>query len=155
LLAWSAGEPGGFFLTGPLARQWNRPEVEVVRLRYGTGLLAHLVARVVEMVRILRDIQDFGDALCDDYGSQTARGPGEAVAVVEAARGRLVHAISLQPGGHVARYKILAPTEWNFHPDGPLKQGLVGSLAGEDADILVRQLVLALDPCVAYRIKAA
>lgn len=70
--------------------------------------------------------------------------------VVECARGRLVHRVAVA-GGRVADYKILAPTEWNFHPEGPLARGLAGAWVGRET-AAVRQsiewLVTALDPCV-------
>ena len=40
-------------------------------------------------------------------------------ALVETARGLLMHEIVLD-GDTVAEYFIVAPTEWNFHPQGPL-----------------------------------
>ncbi len=49
---------------------------------------------------------------------------------------------------------VVAPTEWNFHPQGALREGLLG-MAAHDAATLesaARRLVLALDPCVEYEI---
>jgi hypothetical protein len=54
----------------------------------------------------------------------------------------------------VERYRILAPTEWNFHPQGPLIQGLRGADAhmGETLDKNAGLLISALDPCVGYEL---
>ena len=55
----------------------------------------------------------------------------------------------------MAGYAIVAPTEWNFHPEGALVRGLVGS-AADDAATLARAthlLVQALDPCVACEVE--
>ncbi len=142
-----------FFLTGALARQWRQPSIAALRSSYGNGLLPHVAARLVEMAGLLREMQGFEGASRDDDRSPTAAA-GEAMAVIEAARGRLVHAIALD-GGRVGDYRIWAPTEWNFHPQGALVRGLMGSPAGEDAEGRVRHLTVALDPCVAYRIRAS
>jgi len=60
-------------------------------------------------------------------------------------------------GDRVEAYRIVAPTEWNFHPDGALVRGLIDRPAA-DADTACRDaalLVQALDPCVAYAIEVA
>jgi hypothetical protein len=56
----------------------------------------------------------------------------------------------------VSDYKILAPTEWNFHPEGPLTRGLLGARVAEAAAPPVRRavalLATALDPCVGFEL---
>jgi coenzyme F420-reducing hydrogenase alpha subunit len=53
--------------------------------------------------------------------------------------------------GRIARYRILAPTEWNFHPQGVVAESL-GALQGNSNEIeqQARMLVDAIDPCVGY-----
>jgi Ni,Fe-hydrogenase I large subunit len=75
---------------------------------------------------------------------------------VQTARGLLLHAARID-GERIADYRIVAPTDWNFHPDGALARGLVG-LEADDAGTLARRAgvaVVALDPCVAFRIEVA
>ena len=75
------------------------------------------------------------------------------IAQVEAARGRLIHCVRLC-GNHVHRYQMLAPTQWNFHPDHVLAQRLRG-LAASDRQVLHEQtslLVKVIDPCVACEV---
>ena len=57
--------------------------------------------------------------------------------------------------GAVRRYRIVAPTEWNFHPRGALVRGLEGLAASGEAELerLVRLAVESLDPCVAHRVE--
>jgi hypothetical protein len=82
--------------------------------------------------------------------------PGIGRALVETARGLLMHEIALD-GEQVADYLITAPTEWNFHPQG----ALVGQLLGQDAAdrIALHQHVVrtvaALDPCVPFELEWA
>ena len=142
---------GQVFETGPLARQRERPLIESITARFGNGLLTRLAARLLELASVpgeMRALIGLREPSVQGYGSD-----GTGLGVVEAARGRLVHRVEVQ-AGRIARYQILAPTEWNFHPDGAVARGLVG-IAGEDPVDLRRKvawLVDAVDPCVAYEL---
>ena len=138
---------GEVFATGPLARRADHPLVGGLIAEYGRGLVAHLAARVVEMAGLAREMRDFAVRLCDDNGSQLKTSAGRGLGMVEAARGCLVHRVEVVES-KVARYQILAPTEWNFHPLGPLVRGLGGRPAGNDPAARARLLIGALDPCV-------
>jgi uptake hydrogenase large subunit len=75
---------------------------------------------------------------------------------VEAARGRLTHRATLA-GGVVSRYQILAPTEWNFHPQGVVARGLIGFPCGDETTFSrqAELFIKAVDPCVGYRLEFA
>lgn len=139
---------GVVFETGPLARHHAHPLVAALLAEQGPGVLTRLVARLVEMVEALREmaslVQDLPKAVPDAAPLYDGTGLG----MVEAARGQLAHRVEVREG-RVIRYQILAPTEWNFHPDGPLARGLAGVEATADLDRRARLLVHALDPCVA------
>ena len=81
-------------------------------------------------------------------------GEGDGLAAVQTARGLLLHRVRLADG-RVADYQIVAPTEWNFHPEGALVRGLVGIEARDDAGLVrsAQLVVQALDPCVACRVE--
>ncbi|HYD32854.1 MAG TPA: nickel-dependent hydrogenase large subunit [Azospirillaceae bacterium] len=130
---------GRVYETGPLAR-WPGLVAE-----YGSGLLARHVARLIELNAALDVLAH--DAAADEPLPPLA-GSGIGLGVVEAARGRLVHRVAIADG-IVRRYRILAPTEWNFHADGPLARGLLGDRADDGLLLRARLLVAALDPCVA------
>jgi len=75
---------------------------------------------------------------------------------VQTARGVLLHLARIDDD-RIDDYRIVAPTDWNFHPDGALARGLFG-LEADDAAALVQRAglaALALDPCVAFRIEVA
>lgn len=78
---------------------------------------------------------------------------GTGLAQVQAARGLLVHRLTLELG-RLTDYRILAPTEWNFHPQGAAALGLATLPATNDATLhrLAGLFITALDPCVAYDI---
>lgn len=78
---------------------------------------------------------------------------GEAVSVVETARGPLAVLVVVR-GGHIARFASVAPTEWLMHPDGALARAVVG--LPDDATLPGRAgaALAALDPCCPCRISA-
>ncbi len=74
-------------------------------------------------------------------------GDGQALAWSEMARGLLLHWVQLDAGGAVHDYRVLAPTEWNFHPNGALSLALTALPIG--ATVAAQTLAAAYDPCVA------
>ncbi len=135
--------------TGPLARQLGHPLVRAVRDRFGDGLLARWVARLVELAALPQRLR----AVLNGHETPApapASPPGEGLAAVEAARGRLHHRVALD-SGRIRDYQILAPTEWNFHPEGVAAQALSDIRVEDDERrlSLARLLVNAIDPCVA------
>ena len=84
-------------------------------------------------------------------------GGGEALAWCEMARGLLVHWLRVDAQGRVERYGILAPTEWNFHPQGAAAQilrQLPSQVPPQQMSAAVGLLVAAFDPCVEYELDA-
>lgn len=133
--------------TGPLARQQAEPLIAQLLRHRSARLAARHVARLRELALLLTG------RLKAAVGALNLPGRG-GVAWVENARGLLVHRLQLDHG-RVASYRILAPTEWNFHPDGALTSSLAGS-AASDLDALqarALRLVRSLDPCVACHVE--
>ncbi|NDY89805.1 hydrogenase formation protein [Ideonella livida] len=106
-----------------------------------------LLARLVEVLRLAAP----QGAHWLDLGAMPL-GPGRGIAWIEMARGLLVHHVALDPTdpGRLLAAQVLAPTEWNFHPQGVLAQALQ-RLPAADADG-ARRLAVAFDPCVAFDI---
>ncbi len=78
---------------------------------------------------------------------------GEGVGLAQTARGALLCRVQVE-NGLVGAWQLLAPTDWNFHADGPLRRWLCGvRVAEEDSEALLRALILAVDPCVAFEVK--
>ena len=73
-------------------------------------------------------------------------GDGQALAWCEMARGLLMHWGQLDTTGALQDYRVLAPTEWNFHPEGALAKALT-ALSPENT-VAARTLAGAYDPCV-------
>jgi coenzyme F420-reducing hydrogenase alpha subunit len=117
---------------------------------------ARLQARLDEIVRMPRSLRAFA-AGADDLSLAEVTGyclgAGRGAAAVETARGRLYHHVELDCDGRVRRFQCLAPTEWNFHPRGPLARMLHGAAVPSDdgGRRAVERLIAAFDPCVGYQ----
>lgn len=114
--------------------------------KYATAT-TRLLARLIDTVVLL---ENAGVARLDAYSPMA----GEGLALVQTARGLLMHHVLLE-GERVQKYVIVAPTEWNFHPQGAFVHDLLG-LRAPDAGQLQHSahiMALSLDPCVAYEIE--
>jgi len=141
--------------TGALARMRSHPLVAAAAARDGNSVATRMVARLAELATLL---QDLADASVDERPASWVHSltlvPGEGLGAVQTARGLLLHRVRLADG-RVAHYQIIAPTEWNFHPEGALVCGLRGLVTDDGAvlDRSARLAVQALDPCVACTIE--
>jgi hypothetical protein len=121
--------------------------VSAVR-QYGRGLLARLLAQLVDAGRTVTELGAVTEALGPWAPERTvAVASGEGCGLAVTSRGPLAHWVSVRDGT-VQAYRAVAPTEWNFHPRGPLVSGLLGLSADESLSDTVLMLVQALDPCV-------
>jgi hypothetical protein len=154
---WLAAEPtwsGRPHETSALTRNLDWPLIVDLARRFGNGLLSRLTAQLVEVARL----SCAGAAERHDLaGEATGLGPkldtGVGLSMVHAARGLLVHRVALD-GRQVVDYAILAPTAWNFHPQGVVVEGLAAlcqEVGAVDA-ALVRLFVVAVDPCVEFEL---
>jgi len=134
--------------TGPYARQADH---SLVAGQVG-GLLARLTAFLVELAGCCEDMEALIPELAERPAARTVPdGSGVGVAQVEAPRGRLAHWVELRDG-KIRDWKILAPTEWNFHPEGALASGLLGGACGEGCVQAVKLAIIALAPCVPWEL---
>lgn len=116
-----------------------------------------LAARLAELVRLsLPDAPGRSGAAWLRHGALVV-GPGEGLAWVEMARGLLLHHVRLERAAldaPVLSCQVLAPTEWNFHPQGAVARALEGMIddpaAGGHAR--VEALMAAYDPCVRFEV---
>lgn len=139
--------------TGALARQADQPLIAALRRECGHGLLTRLAARLTELAMLPGRIAALFDCLRPASAQpQAGELNGSGLAQVEAARGRLVHWVHLERG-LLREHRILAPTEWNFHPRGVVQSALRGLAVGPELSRLAQLLVDAVDPCVECRIE--
>jgi uptake hydrogenase large subunit len=134
--------------TGALARRQADPLLAELLRRTPSRTTARFVARLRELALVL------AGRIAAAVGAQGLAAPGGGIAWLENARGLLIHQVRMQAGRAIT-YRIVAPTQWNFHPCGALASELLG-LPAHDL-MLVKQraqrVVHSLDPCVACRIE--
>jgi hypothetical protein len=140
--------------TTALSRQARHPLIRLLADAPGYGIGARLVARLVELATLPGRMTELIEAAIDATGRDDAveaRRDGIGIAHSEAARGRLIHGIEIQHG-LVERYLIVAPTEWNFHPEGAAARALalIAGSGRDDVRGLADLMITAFDPCVEY-----
>ena len=130
--------------TGALAQAQNMPLLQDVLRCRPAGLLARLIARLIDLLDSITTVM---------RGRSRIGYEGAGLSVVQTARGMLLHHARIE-AGRIAQYLIVAPTEWNFHPQGALK-ALVGLQESNMARLMetVKLFVLSLDPCVEFEIE--
>lgn len=119
---------------------WTRRALPAAARRESSAL-GRWLARLAELLHLARP----GPWL--RFGALRLK-DGQAVAWTEMSRGLLLHWVQLQgegAGAAVQGCRVLAPTEWNFHPQGTLAKWLAqpGRTPRQ-----VAAAVAALDPCV-------
>jgi hypothetical protein len=135
--------------TGPLARWPQDPLLRALSDAGTPRLVLRLAARLRELALQL------GDPTGKPLASGALRlGEDTGLAWVENARGLLVHLASVRDD-RTMLYRIVAPTDWNFHPQGALARALHGSVAAGATQLerRARLLVDGLDPCVACSVE--
>ena len=158
------GPSGGGFIAAPtweglpretttLSRNAEHRPIASLTGPDGFGLGARLAARLAELAALPARMEATM-AGATNREACASPPPGTGVAQIEAARGRLVHAVSID-GDTVTAWRILAPTEWNFHPHGAATRALSLVAASGRADIaaLADLMVTAFDPCVACKLE--
>lgn len=140
--------------TGALAAMADQPLVQAVIAAHGHGLLARVTARLAELAatsdKMARLAERLDSGSSEGVAAPSVAGAGAGTGDIRCARGRLVHWAAVDADGRIERYRILAPTEWTFHPGGALVQGLQGQDGADRQDFAkhVALLVAAMDPCV-------
>jgi uptake hydrogenase large subunit len=139
---------------GPLAAQ-RHPLVADALAHWGATLATRLLAAALDAPvvagRLSRALQGIAD---DDPIEFDANRPGRGAGAVETARGPLAYAVEAADG-RVRMLRSVAPTEWNFHPDGPFVAALDAAPRVADPVLAARLLAASFDPCVHFRVEAS
>lgn len=140
--------------TSALTRQQQHPLIQAVAREFGVGLLTRALAAVVELADTPRAVADIIDGIEDAGISSERTADNTGLAQVEAARGLLVHRV-VATDGVVDDYRVVAPTEWNFHASGSVAAGLAdlsadcSGAAEQQADLFLT----LMDPCVRWSLE--
>ena len=132
--------------TGAFARRWAQAD-------FSKGALAaRLQARFIDITACFVELE----RVEKDPPAPRAVSPSprEGFATAETSRGRLYHWVRLAADGRIEDYRIVAPTEWNFHPTGPFVKALLGGAVGRGrAERRIGRLAGLFDPCVPFRVE--
>lgn len=136
-------EDGACRETGAHARQADAPLVRALHAD-GRELEARFAARLRELAWLtLHDV--------------SAPGAEPGIARVETSRGTLLHRVGADARGRIERWRVVAPTEWNFHPRGVavrLLRAIPASLDTPSRQRLARLALHVVDPCVSFELAA-
>lgn len=121
---------------------------------YGNSVFTRLISRFIELAQAVELLKQYSIELTQAsnyYHCAIIANTG--LAQVQASRGLLIHRVELI-AGIISRYQIIAPTEWNFHPQGVVAQSLK-QLTAPNKNLLKAQaglIINAIDPCVAFEL---
>lgn len=135
--------------TGPFARAVLRSGGGVFD---GRGRLEARLAEIADALRLLAADEATRAAEIDHWIAVGRDDGTSGHAAIESPRGRLHHLVHLDGDGRVAALSILAPTEWNFAPDGPFVATVRAERVTPDEAGRARvvRLAAAFDPCVGF-----
>jgi hypothetical protein len=144
------------YLSGRVAETGAYARLTAAPSGTGSHLVHRLLARIGDIRSSLEQLSTLARTGEHDWASLACGGPtpGGGYGAVECARGRLYHQAEIGGDGRLSAYRILAPTEWNFHPAGPFVETLLSSRigTGEAAVRSVSRLAVLFDPCVAFEV---
>ncbi|MBM4776987.1 MAG: hypothetical protein GQE15_04720, partial [Archangiaceae bacterium] len=115
---------------------------------------ARLVARYVETCAAAEALHHFAQNLqTRPRTASNAKARGQGFGVAATSRGPVLHAVDIEQGQIVA-WRVVAPTEWTFHPEGAVREALLGLTAPDVhlAALWARWVVSTLDPCVEFSV---
>jgi hydrogenase large subunit len=152
--------------TGAIARQLvaGQPLIRAAVLQHGGTVATRVLARLVEMARILPLMEQWLMALqahAPYHQAQAMPEQGQGIGLTEAARGALGHWLRIE-SGRISHYQIVAPTSWNFSPrdasgtPGALELALVNAPMDSTSEgspsasqsVAVQHIVRSFDPCM-------
>lgn len=151
--------------TGAVVRQADRAPV-FQALQQGWCLQPRLLAIVLEVQWLLKWLLAGASRAAtgkEDGGVNISNGniesasPRFALTQLETARGGLIHGVELNPERErIARYWIIAPTDWNFHPQGVLHTMVekLPETEAEQAHQRLALLVMMMNPCVGWEVQS-
>jgi uptake hydrogenase large subunit len=113
--------------------------------RWGQGAATRVLAQWLAARQWRATVMTLIDALQDGPATPAdLSGSGAGTGIAATVRGPVAHRVAIERG-IVTRWRTVAPTEWNCHPQGPLVHALRG--ARGDPQPLAQAWIAALDPC--------
>ncbi len=143
------------FETGPLARQLisGNPLIKSMHKELKDSFSVRVLARVLEIWSITEAIESWLERLkkvlrerSTSLGRFPSKAKGSGYGVVEAARGTLIHRLTIKDG-IIQEYSIITPSQWNLGPRcesflGVAERAMVGLKSPLHAQIVLRSFDL-------------
>jgi hydrogenase large subunit len=139
------------FEVGPLARLWISGEY-----RNGISTMDRIIARVLEVKKVVEVIEILLDRIIPDYAVQEQWQVPEAsqgAGLVDTTRGALGHWLKIRDK-QLSFYQIITPSAWDFSAStalnkGTAEQALIGTpIANPDAPVELGRILRSFDPCM-------
>jgi coenzyme F420-reducing hydrogenase alpha subunit len=136
----------------------NNSVIKALLEKHGNGIYTRAISRLIDISQLIKALNNFFINQANFIKTNSA---AVGLAHTYAARGRLTHYIELDDTKElnenvkVKKLAIIAPTEWNFHPQGVAAKSL-GHLHSNQVHTLALQarlLISTIDPCVGYQLK--
>ncbi|MBO6757330.1 MAG: nickel-dependent hydrogenase large subunit [Roseibium sp.] len=136
--------------TSPLDRRRSHP---FLASSGKPSVMDRHIARLIDLAATLLELRRM---VLDRTVEPHMPGPvrSEGIGMVETARGRLTHQVSMHRGA-VKTYRIVSPTRWNFAAGGIAERCLntLRGAAPDDRVTCASLIVAAIDPCVAHSVR--
>lgn len=127
-----------YYEVGPLSRAMIKktPLIKAAHRKYADSIFSRILARVCEIpqlvnhsLKLLKKIDLYEASYIKPY-YQMSEINGNGIGVVEAARGSLIHKVSLE-NGIIKEYQIITPTQWNLsngtrEKPAPAQKAMIG-----------------------------
>ncbi len=149
---------GKFYEVGPLSRAMllKTPLIKEAHRKFQDSLFSRILARVCEVPRLLLYTQELIEQIYLNrpfYIEPKILTNGEGVGVVEAARGSLIHKVSVRDG-KIEDYQITTPTQWNLsfntkENPTPVQKALIRSKKSDPLELIFK----AFDVCSVCTVK--
>jgi hypothetical protein len=133
----------------------RHPLIGEAAAHWGPALASRLLAAALDVAVVAARLPEAAAAVMDDDPvAVDLTGAGQGAGVVETARGPLSYYVDVVDAC-VRVLRSVAPTEWNFHADGPFMAALAAAPAVRDPLSAARLLAASFDPCVPFRIETS
>lgn len=144
---------GECFETTSLGRQHDHALVIELDKEFHNTLITRWVARLVELARIPDQLRALLRQIDQAENNPGLPASNLGIAQTEAARGRLIHHVEIE-NDTIKNYQIVAPTEWNFHPQGVINRSLSNLSCGNVRHLtqVAHLMINTIDPCVGYEL---
>ncbi len=113
------------------------------------GRSVETCAKLEALRQIAQDLQQ------QPTPARPGRDSGRGFGTAATSRGPVLHTVEIEQR-QVVGWRVVAPTEWTFHPEGPVREALVGLAAPDvqEATRWAQWAVATLDPCVKFGVRA-